>query len=87
MESLAFLSVLILLFIYSSALIAFGLSWIRHLVGKIFTIVFAVIGLITGIWISITLMEGNGILIGLTPILLSGIAIWNTFRINKPAKP
>lgn len=86
MESLALLAALIVLVIYASAIIAFALSWIKHRVAKVITIIFAALGILSGAWILATLFEGNGIFIGSIPILVSVFAIWNTVRRSKPTK-
>lgn len=83
MESLAVLAATIVSAIYLSSLLAFGFSWIKNKVGKILTLIFASIGIISGLWIGITLLAGNGIFIGGIALLISLFAIWNTFRRNK----
>ncbi|NBW73240.1 MAG: hypothetical protein EBR26_02355 [Microbacteriaceae bacterium] len=83
MESLALLVSIILLVIYLSSIIAFGLSWIRRKSWMIVTIVFALFGLASGIWLAITLINGNGLFIGAIPVLFASFSIWNTLRRNK----
>ncbi|MEY4654933.1 MAG: hypothetical protein ACK5CU_04425 [Rhodoluna sp.] len=84
MESLALLVSLMLLVIYLSGLIAFGLSWLRNRIGKILTLIFGSISVLSGAWVAITLISGNGLMVGGIPVLLGALSIWNTLRVNKP---
>ena len=84
MESLALLVSLMLLVIYLSGLIAFGLSWLRNRIGKILTLIFGSISVLSGAWVAITLISGNGLMVGGIPVLLGVLSIWNTLRANKP---
>ena len=84
MESLALLASLIILVIYFSGLIAFGLSWLRNRVGRILTLIFGSISILTGSWLAITLINGNGLMLGGIPVLLGVLSIWNTLRVTKP---
>jgi len=83
-ESLALLVSLMLLVIYLSGLIAFGLSWLRNRIGKILTLIFGSISVLSGAWVAITLISGNGLMVGGIPVLLGVLSIWNTLRVNKP---
>lgn len=83
MESLALLAALIVVSIYSSAFISFGLSWLRNKPGMIATFVFAIVGFLSGLWVWITLAAGNGVFIGSIPMLISAISVWNTLRRNR----
>jgi len=83
-ESLALLVSLMLLVIYLSGLIAFGLSWLRNRIGKILTLIFSSISVLSGAWVAITLISGNGLMVGGIPVLLGALSIWNTLRVNKP---
>jgi hypothetical protein len=83
-ESLALLVSLMLLVIYLSGLIAFGLSWLRNRIGKILTLIFGSISVLSGAWVAITLISGNGLMVGGIPVLLGALSIWNTLRVNKP---
>ena len=83
MESLALAAAIIMLTIYGSALIGFGLSWIKNSAGKIITLVFAGFGILSGLWLGYTLIEGNGLLLAVIPVALSSFAVWNTLRRNK----
>jgi hypothetical protein len=84
MESLALLASLILLVIYLSGFIAFGLSWLRYRIGKILTLIFGSFSVLSGAWVAITLINGNGLMVGGIPVLLGGFSIWNTLRAKKP---
>jgi hypothetical protein len=84
MESLALLASLILLVIYLSGLIAFGLSWLRNRIGKILTLIFGSFSILSGAWVAITLINGNGLMVGGLPVLLGVFSIWNTLRLKKP---
>ncbi len=84
MESLVLLSSLILLVIYLSGLIAFGLSWLRNRIGNILTLIFGSISILTGSWLAITLINGNGLMVGGIPVLLGVFSIWNTLRVKNP---
>lgn len=83
MESLALAAAIIMLTIYGSSLLAFGLSWIRNKAWKIITLVFAGFGILSGLWLGYTLIGGNGIPIAVIPIAVASFAIWNTLRRNK----
>jgi len=83
-ESLALLASLILLVIYLSGFIAFGLSWLRNRIGNILTLIFGSISILTGSWLAITLINGNGLMVGGIPVLLGVFSIWNTLRVKKP---
>jgi len=83
-ESLALLVSLMLLVIYLSGLIAFSLSWLRNRIGKILTLIFSSISVLSGAWVAITLISGNGLMVGGIPVLLGVLSIWNTLRVNKP---
>ncbi len=84
MESLALLASLILLVIYLSGLIAFGLSWLRNRIGKILTLIFGSLSIVSGAWVAINLINGNGLMVGGIPVLLGVFSIWNTLRLKKP---
>lgn len=84
MESLALLVSFILLSIYMSGLLAFGLSWIRNQTGKVLTLIFGSISILSGVWVAITLISGNGLMVGGIPVLLGALSIWNTLRVKKP---
>lgn len=83
MEGLAALVTFILLFIYSSGLFALALSWMRNRVGRIVSRVFAVIAIVTGTWLAVTLIDGNGLLVGGIPVLLGAFSLYNSLRRNR----
>lgn len=80
METLAYLVTAILAVIYGSSVIAFGFSWGSSKAAGVVTIIFASIGILTGLWIASQLIDGNGLMVGGIPILVSGFSIWNTLR-------
>ncbi len=82
MEDLAILVGIILLTIYSSGFIALGLSFIRNKIWQIVTYVFATFAILSGIWLGISLIDGNGLFIAFIPLTLGAVAIWNTTRRN-----
>ena len=84
MESLALLASLILLVIYISGLVAFGLSWLKNRTGKILTLIFGSFAIFSGAWVAITLINGNGLMVGGIPVILGVVSIWNTLRVKKP---
>lgn len=85
MESLALLVSLILLFIYGSGLIAFVLSWFQNKIARISSFVFSGISIVTGIWLAVTLINGNGVIVGGLPVALGVVSIWNALRVSKKA--
>jgi hypothetical protein len=80
MESLALAVTFILLVIYGSGVIAFGLSWARPRPLLITSGIFSAIALITGLWLAVTLIDGNGLLAGGIPALLGIASMVNVFR-------
>jgi hypothetical protein len=80
MEDLAFLVTFMLLVIYGSGLLAFGLSWARSKDLLIVALVFAALALATGFWLAVTLIEGNGLLAGGIPALLGALGLINVIR-------
>lgn len=83
MEGLVALVTVILLVIYSSGLFALALSWTRNRIGRIVSRVFAVISTVTGIWLAITLIDGNGVMVGGIPVLLGAFSLYNSLRRNR----
>lgn len=83
MEGLAAAVTIILLLIYSSGIVALALSWMRNRVGKIVSRVFAVISIVTGGWLAITLLDGNGWLAGGIPVLVGAFSLFNSLRRNR----
>lgn len=80
MESLAVLVMTILLAIYGSGIIAFALSWFRNKVVRIITFVFAGFSIASGVWLAITLLNGNGLFLGSIPVILGAFSAWNSNR-------
>jgi hypothetical protein len=85
MESLALLVALILLVVYGSGLIAFVLSWFPNKVARIASFVFSGISILSGLWLAIMLLQGNGLMVGGLPIALGAVSIWNAIRVSKKA--
>ena len=80
MEGLVALVVTILLVIYSSAIMAVALSWIRHGFLMILSRVLAGFAIVSGTWLAITLIDGNGVFVGGIPVLLGAFALINSLR-------
>ena len=83
MEGLAALVSVILLVIYSSGLFALALSWTRNRIGRIVSRVFAIISILTGLWLAIALIDGNGVMVGGIPVLLGAFSLYNSRRRNR----
>ena len=83
MEGLAALVIVSLLVIYSSGLFAFALSWTRNRIGRIVSRVFAIISILTGLWLAITLIDSNGVMVGGIPVLLGAFSLYNSLRRNR----
>lgn len=83
MEGLVALVTVIFLVIYSSGLFALALSWTRNRIGRIVSRVFAVISIVTGTWLAITLLDSNGLFVGGIPVLLGAFSLYNTLRRNR----
>jgi hypothetical protein len=83
MEGLAALVTVILLVIYSSGFFALALSWTRNRIGRIVSRVFAIISILTGLWLAIALIDGNGVMVGGIPVLLGAFSLYNSLRRNR----
>lgn len=83
METLAYLVVAILAGIYGSSLIAFGFSWGKAAWAGVITLIFASLGILTGLWIAIQLVDGNGLIVGGIPIAIGAFSVWNSLRRRK----
>jgi hypothetical protein len=83
MEGLVAFVTVILLVIYSSGLFALALSWTRNRIGRIISRVFAVISIVTGLWLAATLIDGNGVMVGGIPVLLGAFSLYNSLRRNR----
>lgn len=80
MESLALAAAVIVLTIYGSAVIGFALSWVRRRWAEIVSYVLSAVGIVTGVWLGIQLLDGNGIMIASIPVILGVFGIWNARR-------
>lgn len=80
MEGLVALVVTILLVIYSSAIMAVALSWIRQGFLMILSRVLAGFAIVSGIWLATTLIDGNGVFVGGIPVMLGAFALINSLR-------
>jgi hypothetical protein len=80
MEGLVALVVTILLVIYSSAIMAVALSWIRQGFLMILSRVLAGFAIVSGTWLAATLIDGNGVFVGGIPVLLGAFALINSLR-------
>jgi hypothetical protein len=80
MESLALIASLIVIFIYLLGVIAFIASWLNNTLSKLITNVFGVLSIFSGAWLWLTLSEGNGFFLGITPISLGAFGILNNRR-------
>jgi hypothetical protein len=85
-ESLALLVSIMLLVIFGAGFIAFGLSWFRSPVTRVLTYIFAAFSILSGLWLAVTLIDGNGLAVGFLPVALGAFSIFNTRRKAK-AKP
>lgn len=83
MESLVALVVFVLLMVYGAGVVALAFSWMRNRIGRIISRVFAVISIVTGIWLAITLLDGNGLFVGGIPVLLGAFSLYNSLRRNR----
>ena len=83
METLAALVTAILLVIYGSGLIAFGLAWSRNRVAMVISRVFAFVAMATGFWLGFTLMNANGFAVGGIPVLLGAASLVISLRRNR----
>jgi len=83
MESLALLVTFILLAIYGSGLIAFVLSCFKNRVTRVLSFVFSGLSILSGLWIGLSLINGNGVWVGGVPIVLGALSIWNAIRVSK----
>lgn len=80
MEGLVAVVVTMLLVVYSSAILAVALSWMRRGFLMVVSRVFAGFAIATGIWMAVTLIDGNGIFVGGIPVLLGAFALFNSLR-------
>ena len=80
MEGLVAVVVTILLVVYSSAILAVALSWIRHGFLMIVSRVLAGFAIASGTWLALTLIDGNGVFVGGIPVMLGAFALINSLR-------
>lgn len=80
MESLALAAAATVLIVYGSALLGFVLSWVRTRWAEIVTYVASAVGIATGLWLGVQLLDGNGIMIASIPVALGSFGIWNARR-------
>lgn len=83
MESLAAVVTVILLVIYGSGLIAFGLAWSRNRVAAVISRVFAFVAMASGFWLGFTLMNANSFAVGGIPVLLGAASLVISLRRNR----
>ena len=84
MESLAILVSIIILVIFGAGVIAFVLSWFKSPATRIITYIFAAFSILSGLWLAITLIDGNGLAVGFLPVALGVFSIFNARRKAKP---
>lgn len=80
MEGLVAVVVAMLLVVYSSAILASALSWIRGGFLMIVSRVLAGFAIASGTWLAITLIDGNGLFVGGIPVLLGAFTLFNSLR-------
>ncbi len=83
MEGLAALVTVILLVIYSSGLSALALAWAKSKWLRIASRTFAVMSILTGLWLAATLFEGNGVFVGGIPVALGAVSLFISIRRNR----
>lgn len=83
MEGLAAVVTIILLVIYSSGLSALALSWARSKWLRIASRTFAVISIVSGLWLAAALFDGNGVLVGGIPVALGAVSLFISIRRNR----
>lgn len=86
MEDLA-LAVTALIFVpYILAIASFAISFAKHISGRMFISFFGMIVVVMNGSLILNTGTINGFLIGIFPILIVGVAVWNNFRINPLTK-
>lgn len=83
MEGLAAVVTVILLVIYFSGFSALALSWARSKWLRIASRTFAVISIVSGLWLAATLFDGNGVLVGGIPVVLGAVSLFISIRRNR----
>jgi CHASE2 domain-containing sensor protein len=75
MESLALLVSIMLLVIFGAGLIGFVLSWFKSPVTRVLTYIFASFSILSGVWLAVVLIDGNGLALGFLPVALGVFSI------------
>jgi hypothetical protein len=83
MEGLAAFVTILLLVIYSSGLSALAFAWARSKWLRIASRTFAVISIVSGLWLAATLFEGNGVFVGGIPVVLGAVSLFISIRRNR----
>ena len=84
MESLALIVSLMLLAVYGSGFIAFGLSWFKSPVTRVITYILATFSLLSGVWMAIQLTDlQTAFLVGFLPVTMGIFSIFNAMRTRK----
>ena len=84
MESLAIVVMVLLSVIFGAGLIGFVLSWFKSPVTRVLTYIFASFSILSGVWLAISLIDGNGLQVGAIPVVLGVFSIFNARRKAKP---
>ena len=84
MESLAIVVMVLLSVIFGAGLIGFVLSWFKSPVTRVLTYIFASFSILSGVWLAISLIDGNGLQVGAIPVALGVFSIFNARRKAKP---
>lgn len=80
MESLAIVVMVLLSVIFGAGLIGFVLSWFKSPVTRVLTYIFASFSILSGVWLAISLIDGNGLQVGAIPVALGVFSIFNARR-------
>jgi hypothetical protein len=80
MESLAIVVTVLLSVIFGAGLIGFVLSWFKSPVTRVLTYIFASFSILSGVWLAISLIDGNGLQVGAIPVALGVFSIFNARR-------
>lgn len=80
MESLALVVIGILVGIYGSGLLSLLFSFSRNRIMKVLTLILGGISIASGAWLGFTLIEGNGVLVAIFPVLAGAAGIVNALR-------
>lgn len=80
MESLAIVVMGLLIGIYGSGLLALLFSFSRNQIMRVLTVILGGISIASGAWLGFNLIEGNGALIAIFPVLAGAAGIFNALR-------